>query len=163
MKKVFGILCFILLAALALPRFFGYQPEVVISGSMEPAIPAGALIFIKRADFQDLTVGDVITYRLKAGETRVTHRIIEKNTGSRSFVTKGDANDTADGAAVDYARVEGKVMWSLPRLGRAALLLTTVRGKGALIALLLIVSAFGRLPAHFWQRAGTKTVRRRAV
>lgn len=163
MKKILAkgidiimVLYLISIAVLTLPCLFGYRVEAVISGSMEPVIPTGAVIFLKKADFQDIVVNDVITYWLKDSETKVTHRVIKKDTGSRSFITKGDSNDMADGAAVEYARTVGKVIWCVPVLGWMALLMTGIWGKGILAAFLLLLPALRRLVTFSWQGAGIK-------
>src|SRR3989344_5746959 len=58
---------------------WGVNFFAVISGSMEPTIPAGALLLAGKFEPVDLRAGDIITYQ-KAGEdstkpTIVTHRI----------------------------------------------------------------------------------------
>ena len=74
---------------------------VVLSGSMsgeaEDHIEVGDLVFVGRADPEELEVGDVIAY-MNGGAT-VTHRItaIDTNTdGDLLFTTKGDANNAED-------------------------------------------------------------------
>lgn len=148
MVGMFTVLYITLIAVITLPGFFGYQVEVVTSGSMEPGICAGAVIYVKRADFESIDVNDVITYRLKDGKTKVTHRVLEKNTDRKSFITKGDANDEKDTGEVEYARVEGKVACSVALLGRAALLLTNVWGKSILAIFLLALLLLRSLLQH---------------
>ena len=54
------------------PDFFGYKPFIVLSGSMEPSIMTGDMVFVKETDPDSLKVGDVIAY--KSGSAVVTHR-----------------------------------------------------------------------------------------
>ena len=72
---------------------------MVVSGSMEPAINLGSVVFTKaETDYQR---GDIVSFSNKAGQT-VTHRIMEIKTSpaGQSFILKGDANNTADGEEV---------------------------------------------------------------
>lgn len=155
-KEVLGILTALYMAVLGvmiLPGFFGCRVETVTSGSMEPAIRTGAMIYVRQVDFEKIAVDDVITYRLKDGKTKVTHRVAEKDAGSKSFITKGDANDAEDAGKVEYDRVEGKVILTVPFLGRIALLLTNIYGKIILAVSLLALFVLYSFLAHSGQRA----------
>ena len=59
------------------PDFLGYKPFIVLSGSMEPSIMTGDMVFVKETDPDSLKVGDVIAY--KSGSAVVTHRIDRKS------------------------------------------------------------------------------------
>ena len=99
----------LLMAVVILPGLIGFKPVVVLSGSMEPALHVGDVAVLRPVDSDRLKVGDVITYR-SAGHL-TTHRIIriEEGQSGLAFYTKGDANETADGAPVhgDSAAVRG--------------------------------------------------------
>lgn len=60
---------------LLIPGLFGIQPYVVYSGSMEPEIPTGAVVFTKEGEFSPKK-GDIITFH--NGDTVVTHRVVKK-------------------------------------------------------------------------------------
>ena len=49
--KIFGTVCLVAVILvclpLTLPRVFGYEIYTVISGSMEPAIPVGSLVYVQ--------------------------------------------------------------------------------------------------------------------
>lgn len=45
---------------LLIPGLFGIRPYVVYSGSMEPEIPTGAVVFTKEGEF--FRKGDIITF-----------------------------------------------------------------------------------------------------
>ena len=79
----------------------GHQLIAVTSGSMEPAIPAGALAIVEPVGAADLRVGDVVTIRLVSGAL-VTHRVIgtAADGGGPSVVVRGDANDLSTAEAV---------------------------------------------------------------
>ena len=85
--------------ALALAwRVFGYTPLVVQSGSMEPNLPVGAMLFVKEVDPGTVREGDVITFDPPGPAMRTTHRVADviMHEGDPYFVTKGDANDEVD-------------------------------------------------------------------
>jgi signal peptidase len=100
-------------------RLFGLTPYAVLSGSMEPTYHVGSVIYVTDVDPTELDVGDPITYRLSDG-TLVTHRIdrvLGEGTPGLSFLTKGDANEGADGTAISAAAIVGKPVFSVPLLG----------------------------------------------
>jgi len=105
-----------------LPRLLNWEIQVVLSGSMEPALPVGSAILVRPVDPQAVSVGDIITYRQKGSTDFVTHRVVEVNReGSTvSFRTQGDANGGPDPAAVAPDAVEGRVWASIPYLGYVA-------------------------------------------
>jgi signal peptidase len=72
------------------PKIFGYGFGVILTGSMEPNLPAGSFIVIHEEDFKE---DDIITYNHYSGRS-VTHRVIEVN--GDIVKTQGDANNTAD-------------------------------------------------------------------
>lgn len=93
----------------------GVRALVVQSGSMEPTIPTGSVVVVFPSD--SYQKGDIITFKQSGrNNVLVTHRIegIEKN----SFVTKGDANEEADGEMVPEKDIIGKTVFSLPFIGR---------------------------------------------
>ena len=111
------------LAALAMAgaRLAGLRVFTVLSGSMEPEYPVGALLYVKPADCQTLQCGDVITFLL-AEDTVATHRIVEvlpdeNDPAVVRFRTKGDANAAEDGALVHCNNVIGTPVLTIPLLG----------------------------------------------
>ena len=116
------VVAVVLLAiALAGVRLFGLQVYTVLSGSMEPAYPVGALLYDKKVDPAQLRPGDVITFMLDE-ETIVTHRIVEvvpdeEDPSVIRFRTKGDANAAEDGSLVHYKNVLGTPVFTIPKLG----------------------------------------------
>ena len=105
-------------------RIFGIKIYGVQSGSMAPAHPKGALIYVRSVDPGTLKVEDVITYKLTDGTTS-THRIVEVVTDPQyptrvQYRTKGDANKDVDGSLVSASNIIGKVMFSIPHLGTFA-------------------------------------------
>ena len=103
-------------------RLTGYRTFTVMSGSMDPEYPVGAMIYVKPVDYQSLKVGDVISFVANDDKTVVTHRIVEieidkKDASVWRFKTKGDANSNPDGKLVHYKNVLGKPMIVIPFIG----------------------------------------------
>ena len=110
------------------PDFLGYKPLIVLSGSMEPSIMTGDMVFVKETDPDSLKVGDVIAY--KSGSAVVTHRIVEvkSENGETRYVTQGDANNAADQSLVKPADVEGIYQRRVAGAGNLAMFMQTTTG-----------------------------------
>ena len=72
------------------PKIFGYGFGVVLTGSMEPNLPAGSFVIIHEENFKE---DDIITYNHYTGRS-VTHRVIAID--GESITTQGDANRSPD-------------------------------------------------------------------
>ena len=68
------------------------------TGSMKPSFSEKVLLLTESARFDDLRVGDIVTYKNSWIGGTVVHRLIRKD--SNRFWVKGDANDRADGIYV---------------------------------------------------------------
>ena len=99
---------------LLLPQI-GISVDSIMSGSMEPVLRTGGIVFTDTKERRP-EIGDIVTYQV--GETRVTHRVIRKE--HKGYVTKGDANNREDPTVVTADQIIGKVIFSLPCLGYAA-------------------------------------------
>ena len=110
------------------PDFLGYKPFIVLSGSMEPSIMTGDMVFVKETDPDSLKVGDVIAY--KSGSAVVTQRIVEvkSENGETRYVTQGDANNAADQSLVKPADVEGIYQRRVAGAGNLAMFMQTTTG-----------------------------------
>lgn len=100
-------------------RVFGVQVYSVISGSMEPEYPVGSLIYVKKVDPAEIEVDDVITYVLP-NNMPSTHRVVRIDAENQLFYTKGDANNTEDGAPVHFKNLIGTPVFKTPFLGYVA-------------------------------------------
>jgi signal peptidase len=108
----------LLLLTTMIPIPGNLQAKVVKSGSMEPSIKTGGIVFVHPSTSYE--VGDIITFG-KDTKTVIptTHRIVKVNGNgsSKTFTTKGDANDVADPTDTRLGDVSGKVVFSVPYLG----------------------------------------------
>src|SRR5665213_2389095 len=124
----------------------GFKALSVPTGSMRPNINPGSMVLMHRVPLSSLKVGDVITYtNPQTMKSTVTHRIIKTykiNGKVPAFVTKGDANKSADPWRVVGGLVQGKAIWHVPFLGKVMMWSKTWTGIAILIyapALLLII------------------------
>ncbi|MEN8708125.1 MAG: signal peptidase I [Nocardioides marinisabuli] len=115
-------------AAVLVPRLTGSTPMTVLTGSMAPTYPPGALVVVRPVPAEDISIGTPITYQLRSGEpTVVTHRVIGvgyDGEGERIFTTQGDANEAPDREQVRAVQVRGEVWYAVPWIGRLNLLFT---------------------------------------
>ena len=141
-KALSAVATVLLLAVMAValpfsvPKLFGYQIYNVLTQSMEPAMPVGSAIYVKRCDPQALEQGEIITFRLSEATGLVeTHRVVENDTQARQLITKGDANALPDVNPVSYERVVGKVVICIPVLGTVSEMLHSGPGVTACVAI----------------------------
>ncbi len=132
------ILVILLCIPLTIPRFFGCQVYNVISGSMEPAIPTGSLVYVQSAQADQIEPNQVIAFY---GENDtgaiITHRVVKNQVVSGQFITKGDANEREDLSPVSYDRFIGKVTFHMPVLGSILAFVATLYGKITVVVLVL--------------------------
>jgi len=127
--------------SLVIPKAAGYDAYVVVSGSMEPNIPVGSIVYSKETDPALLRAGDVIVFVNPArGTTPITHRVVSNNPVTGSIITKGDANSNEDANPVSYDNVIGVVKAHVPRIGFTAAMFTSAFGK--LVAALILLEAW---------------------
>jgi signal peptidase I len=99
------------------PMLVGWQPKVVLTGSMLPVIRPGDVALIGPAEGA-LPAGRVVLVDDASRESGTyLHRVVRYEDDGR-LVTKGDANATEDHPAVDPARVQGQLRLLVPVVGR---------------------------------------------
>lgn len=102
------------------PLIGGY---IIITPSMVPTIKVKDAVLVKRVSDNELTIGDIITFKSTDDRYRgliITHRIVGTQTitsGNLVYRTKGDNNRIEDSAVVDLKNVYGKVVLKFPKLG----------------------------------------------
>ncbi len=122
-----GAILFLAIAGLLLLSSFSIHgvrldARVVETGSMEPTIPTGSVVFVSRAEHY--AKGDIIMFKRAFGAAEappVTHRVVEVHLdkGEYRYVTKGDANATQDTKEVAAEEVTGRVRLHVPWIGYA--------------------------------------------
>lgn len=138
------------------PKLMGYEIYDIVSGSMEPEIPVGSVVYVKAAAPEEIQEGDVIAFWRGApaeGETVdgaeegavngteagmaesaeegavVVHRVVLNQIVEGWFETKGDANTDVDMSHVPYDDLIGRVTYHIPFLGGVMGLLGSTVGK----------------------------------
>ncbi len=138
----------VLAVLLAGVRVAGLTPYTILSGSMEPEYPVGALIYVKKVAPESIQAGDNITFILNEDLVVATHQVYEVDLENQQFYTKGIANKDADGnimhdgSPVHFNNLIGKPIFCIPGLGYVSDYVTKPPGiylaaSGALILLLL--------------------------
>lgn len=101
--------------------------SVLPTGSMRPMFNERAFLVLEPVKYDELQVGDIITYWHPTRQVSIVHRILEKRAGG--YWTKGDYNDRPDDTyvtprthvkrvfAIIYAGAEGG---ALPGVASAA-------------------------------------------
>ncbi|WP_243056990.1 signal peptidase I [Nocardioides sp. SR21] len=157
------ILAFALATVMVLPTLLGYERYVIVSGSMEPTLPVGSVVYDEVVPVDELEVGDIITFvpPPEYGITDpVTHRIMrivlaEEGTdapGERIFRTQGDNNADMDPwLMVLDGPDQGRVVHHIPYVGYVYMALQVgwvqflVIGVPAVALIVYIVVALWRL------------------
>ena len=130
--RLFGsiILIFVILSVLpvTLPRFMGYEIYSVASGSMEPEIPVGSIVYVKAVE-NPLMIeeGEIVAF--VKGNSVIMHRVVFNHQVDEYLTTKGDANEQEDIGEVLYTDVVGRVVRHLPLLGQIFQVYTSSMGK----------------------------------
>ena len=96
-----------------------YDTFIVTSGSMEPEIQTGALLFTHSVSADKIEVGDTITFRQGSDtDSYTTHKVIDiESTDPILFQTQGIANEAPDPASVNRENLVGKKLFSIPLIG----------------------------------------------
>lgn len=106
---VIMLLLILICIPFTVPKLFGIQLYEVKTESMEPEYPAGSVVYVKTAEPDEISVGDVVTYTLGTDTDLVmTHRVMEIQQEEQYFITKGDANAVEDAEPVSFSRLVGK-------------------------------------------------------
>lgn len=125
------------------PVIFGQRMFIVLSGSMEPKIQVGSVVFDNpHFSLSSLKVGDIITFKPPTDPNiLITHRIykIVYQHGQEGFETKGDANAVQDGWVIAPQNVVAEYdHFTIPYLGYYLGFMQSRLG----IALMLVVPGF---------------------
>ena len=97
-----------------IPSIWGEKPLVILSGSMEPILKVGGILYYKEENINDFNEGDVLVYQLN--DHIISHRIVKVL--DDSFITKGDNNKSIDIYEDLNYQILGKgTNWSIPYIG----------------------------------------------
>lgn len=126
----------------------GVQVLTILSGSMEPKIPTGSIVCVVPEDYNNIKVGDVISYK-ENSQIKVTHQVIQIDKGKKELTTKGIANNVAD-SPISSSKIIGVVKFYIPC---PSFLSSYVNYFGTVKIVLIAVAIIGLLslvkPTHF--------------
>ena len=131
----------------------GYRTVAVYSGSMEPQLHVGSVVFVKAIDSADVRVGDVITFQDPRTPGRlITHRVVERFTheGELVYRTKGDANASVDPWTISLPGTVGRASFDIPVVGYALVYAKTREVRTTLLILFALV-LLAWLLARIWR------------
>ena len=112
------IVTFGVVLAIFVSGFFGIHRYLVVSGSMEPNLYAGDIVFVNsNVAFEDVQLGDVIIFQYE--DMNVIHRVVDEAMidGERYLKTKGDNNKQADGYLTTEENYCGVATYHIPKIG----------------------------------------------
>lgn len=145
---IFLLLLFVLflVASPLLPTNEYVSTHIVSTGSMEPTIQAGSVVF-STLKTEEINRGDIIVFTSPSNqEITVIHRV--KNITEEGYITKGDNNKSEDKWIVSSSNIKGKVVFDLPYLGYAVDWIKTPIGFVTLLilpALIFLISQIRRI------------------
>ena len=126
------------------PSFLGVTPLIVLSGSMEPQILEGELIFSTHIDPDDVREEMVISFfdPLSTTGTIVTHKVVEiidDGDGTISWRTRGINNNAHDSALVPEENLVGRYRFGIPFAGFVAMFMQSTPGLVVCVAVPLVL------------------------
>ncbi len=133
------LLVILLCSLLVLPGALGFRMYNVLSGSMEPTIPVGGLLYVRTGPPEAVEEEDIIAFYSSVEDGGIiAHRVLENNVVSGLFHTKGDANEHEDPTPVSYDAYIGNVVFTLPYAGEILTIMTSFYGKIAAMCVVLL-------------------------
>ncbi len=144
-RFVIGLFAFATVATVTFLAFFamlpvawGWQPVVVLSDSMAPAVRAGDIVVTSPPAPHLLREGVIARFDAPARDGTLMHRIVGV-TADGAFRTKGDANEVADSTPVEPSQIRGVARLVVPALGYAVV--QAAYGRTLMAALLVLAFA----------------------
>ena len=112
-----------LAVAVAVAAAAGYRTEVVLTGSMRPALAPNDMVLVHGIAASEMKVGDIVSFAAPEQQgVIITHRVrsLTPASGDRiAVVTRGDANTASE-------------HWTIARGGSVARVFGTLPGAGAI-------------------------------
>jgi signal peptidase len=126
-----GIAAVILLVAVValtlIAPYFGWRVDTVRSGSMDPELKVGSVVITRPVQAEEISVGDVITFRSPTSGEITSHRVSAIEDGP-SFRTEAVSTEDADPFVTPAQGVVGRICFELPFAGYVVQRLVTPVG-----------------------------------
>ena len=139
---------------LSIPRLLGYEVYYVESGSMEPTLPVGSVVYVENIDPREAETDDIVAFHYDS--VVVTHRVVQNQYFSEELITKGDANQTQDINPVSYNQFIGRVKYHVPYIGPIMMVAASDIGKVYLMGLAFCGVMFNILAGQMRRRSEEK-------
>ncbi len=165
LRRVLGWLMTVLVLGILAGWFVFLRPEslggpvdyVIVRGtSMLPAYQNGDLVIVHTAAAYQ--AGDVVAYRVPAGEIGEGHIIIHRLVAEQAdrWVVQGDNNDAVDPWMPAGTDIVGSTWLHVPAAGRALAAIHQPAVLGALAAALVVMAMLWKPPSPTARRAASR-------
>lgn len=134
-KKFFAVFIVILTLLFVCPLLFGYVSYAIETKSMEPTIPTGAIVYVKKNSLQALKLNDIVTF--EKSNVLVTHRIVGIDEKNGQLTTKGDGVIYNDEEKISISSVKGIVKYSIPLIGYVLMFFKSI--EGIILSIIFII------------------------
>ncbi len=126
------------------PSFLGVTPLIVLSGSMEPEIDEGEIVFCTPIEPEEVREGMIISFfdPLSTTGAIVTHKVkavIDDGDGTRSFKTYGINNNADDPIDIPEEKLVGRYRFGIPLAGYVAMFMQSTAGLVVCVAVPLVL------------------------
>ena len=127
-----------------------YQHYVIVSGSMEPTIDAGDVVFInKSVSVDELEEGDIIAFDAVVNnqDIVVVHYVysITENPGGYTIATIAEDAEDPDDWILTEDDIIGQYLFRLPRVGRFLLFAQSTTGRIVIIIDIILIYLIYRM------------------
>ncbi|MDD3068324.1 MAG: signal peptidase I [Acholeplasmataceae bacterium] len=115
-------------------------PTGSMEGDLEDSLDIGDLAIIKRGNYEDIKIGDIVVFQKPITDDiniLVIHRVIDIK--EQGLVTKGDANSTQDQGFVTEDEYQGLYVSKITWLKPVVTTVTTSLGKTVIFGLITIL------------------------
>ncbi len=145
-----GVLSLLLgmLALTLAPEALGWRSDVVLSGSMRPALEPGDVVVSSPVGAGGVRVGDIVVVDNPARPGRTLAHRVDSVRPDGSVVAGGDANASADSTSVAPGEVLGRGRLRVPGVGMVSVWFQ----EGRMLPLAAVVLAVGA--ATWWTVTG---------
>lgn len=119
-----------------LPMPFGVGMAVINSGSMEPNIPIDSLVIVVKDESYE--IDEVVAFQTEPGKIHTVHRIVAID--GDIITTCGDNNDGSNDAPFHVSKIKGKVVMTLPSVGRGIDIFSRIIQHPAVTVVILLIA-----------------------
>lgn len=125
------------------PSILRHRIYIVESGSMLPTLKIDSMLIVRELPADKIGIGDIVSYYGEGVDVRITHRVVDIKDNGNTFITRGDANNINDPNILEKDRLIGKVVFSIPFVGK---IFKTLSNPISIIILIIIGMAWILIP-----------------